>query len=732
MMRAKKLLVVAVGLALMQSHLVLAQDAAAPAPPATPDAEKAVLFDAVIVTATKREENIYQVPVAISAFSAETIERQGIADLTDIGKFVPNMNVTGFSAGHTSSVNPFIRGIGLQDHLITTDPGVGVYVDGVYLGRQVGQNWSLANINRVEVLRGPQGTLYGRNSIGGAINIITTQPGEKEEGRASFTLGTRGRVNSDVYMNGKLNDTLAASFTGAYTKRGGIGEFVNLDTNREVGESRDFAGRLALKWQPNDDFSLLLAVDANDGKGGLRPYTTLIDELPNGAVYQACFRNSDLAANPFDNATGQADQTTTTNSAKGIAVTADYAFNENVAAKLIFSDRHSEYEAGLDDDSLFVNFLTFPEVGEADQTSAELQISGSYERWDFITGLYYFTEDGFARQDDTVFTFFPGNDLLTQDTESKAVYANVGFHVNERLRLAGGLRYTEDDKKAGFNINDSLIDATGQRDWNQVSWDVSATYDLNEYMSTYATIQNGYQSGQFPPRPFCLFGFLDFSQPGNVATPNCFAANDNVTAINYEIGLKGEPFSFLSMSLAVFLTDYTDLPYQVSTTAGAGFDTRNIIVDQQSIGVEWESTLWLNEDFSVHATAGYIDADVDDPVAVAPLTPKLTASLSPEYTWRMGDNGDLSFRADYSYRDGMNGEPTADPGRFTRIKSRSLTNLNVTYVPEGAGWTVALYGTNIFDKRYDNARLNTGDYVLQILSNDASEFGVRFTKYFGR
>ena len=732
MMRAKKLLVVAVGLALMQSHLVLAQDAAAPAPPATPDAEKAVLFDAVIVTATKREENIYQVPVAISAFSAETIERQGIADLTDIGKFVPNMNVTGFSAGHTSSVNPFIRGIGLQDHLITTDPGVGVYVDGVYLGRQVGQNWSLANINRVEVLRGPQGTLYGRNSIGGAINIITTQPGEKEEGRASFTLGTRGRVNSDVYMNGKLNDTLAASFTGAYTKRGGIGEFVNLDTNREVGESRDFAGRLALKWQPNDDFSLLVAVDANDGKGGLRPYTTLIDELPNGAVYQAGFRNSDLAANPFDNATGQADQTTTTNSAKGIAVTADYAFNENVAAKLIFSDRHSEYEAGLDDDSLFVNFLTFPEVGEADQTSAELQISGSYERWDFITGLYYFTEDGFARQDDTVFTFFPGNDLLTQDTESKAVYANVGFHVNERLRLAGGLRYTEDDKKAGFNINDSLIDATGQRDWNQVSWDVSATYDLNEYMSTYATIQNGYQSGQFPPRPFCLFGFLDVSQPGNVATPNCFAANDNVTAINYEIGLKGEPFSFLSMSLAVFLTDYTDLPYQVSTTAGAGFDTRNIIVDQQSIGVEWESTLWLNEDFSVHATAGYIDADVDDPVAVAPLTPKLTASLSPEYTWRMGDNGDLSFRADYSYRDGMNGEPTADPGRFTRIKSRSLTNLNVTYVPEGAGWTVALYGTNIFDKRYDNARLNTGDYVLQILSNDASEFGVRFTKYFGR
>ena len=141
------------------------------------DESESSLLEEVIVTATKREQGIYEVPIAVSAFTEDIIFRQGIVDLTDIGKFVPNMTVTGFSAGHTSSVNVFIRGIGLQDHLITTDPGVGVYVDGVYLGRQVGQNWSLSNIERVEVLRGPQGTLYGRNTIGGAINIITRQPG---------------------------------------------------------------------------------------------------------------------------------------------------------------------------------------------------------------------------------------------------------------------------------------------------------------------------------------------------------------------------------------------------------------------------------------------------------------------------------------------------------------------------------------------------------------------------
>src|SRR5262245_22814958 len=111
------------------------------------------VFETVTVTAQKREQSIYDVPVAISAFTPETMERQGITDLTDIGKFVPNLNITGFSAGHTASQNPFIRGIGLQDHLITTEPGVGVYIDGVYLGRQVGQNWSLANIEPAEELR---------------------------------------------------------------------------------------------------------------------------------------------------------------------------------------------------------------------------------------------------------------------------------------------------------------------------------------------------------------------------------------------------------------------------------------------------------------------------------------------------------------------------------------------------------------------------------------------------
>ncbi|MGH8130640.1 MAG: TonB-dependent receptor, partial [Steroidobacteraceae bacterium] len=389
--------------------------------------ESETAFEPVIVTAQKREQSIYDVPVAISAFSAATIEKQGIADLTDIGKFVPNLNVTGFSAGHTASANPFIRGIGLQDHLITTDPGVGVYVDGIYLGRQVGQNWSLANIERVEVLRGPQGTLYGRNSIGGAINIITRKPGDEDGGRVSLAAGSRGRLNADFYTNMTFSDQLAVSLTGAYQHRDGLGKFLMLENPRkEVGEVEDVSARVALLWSPNERLSFLLTADRNEGDNGLRPYDTLIDELPNGAVFAAGYRNSDTSASSYNNNTGQESQIAVTNQAEGISLTVDFQVSDDMAAKLLLSDRDSDYRAGLDDDGFFDDFLSFPETGFADQQSAELQFTGKYGAWDYVAGLYWFTEDGKNVQDPTIFLGDPGDFLLEQDIESKAIYANVG------------------------------------------------------------------------------------------------------------------------------------------------------------------------------------------------------------------------------------------------------------------------------------------------------------------
>ncbi len=716
-------------------------------PPSLAQNDDDSLIEEIQVTAQRREQSIYEVPVALSAFDGEKLAQQGIVNIYDVGKFVPNLNITEFSAGHVSSTNPFIRGIGLQDHLITTDPGVSVYVDGVYLGRQIGQNWNISNIERIEVLRGPQGTLYGRNSIGGAINIITKTPGADPGARVGIEYGSRSRLNGDFYGDAQLGDWGAVSITGGFKSRDGLGDFLNLpNAGVRVGELQEVFGRVAFRFNLSDDATLTVAADMNDGEGGLRPYKTLIDELgascratemdptvclaanggPNGAVYDAGYRNSDTSSDPYDNNTGQASQALVKNSAEGVSLTLDWDPTEEYAVRIIASQRKSEYKSGLDDDGFLDDFLSFPEIGTADQTSIEVQVSGDFGNWDFVSGAYYFTEDGDNNQDPTVFLTFPGTFFLQQDVTSLAGFANFGYEVSDQLRVSAGVRYTEDKKEAQTNVGNGLYD--DKIDFDEISWDLSANYTFNNGMNLYGSIQSGYQSGQYPARPFCLFGDAD----GPANDNDCFQPSENITAINYEVGLKGEPFNNFQMAATVFFTQYSDLPYQVSTTQGLGFNTVNLIVDQDSFGFEWENTVYFTENFLLQASLGYIDVDVDERGGVkpvAPLTPELTASVSPEVRIPV-NNGEITVRADWSYRDEMFGEPSSDPARQTLIDSRDLVNVDISYTTDDGSWTAGLYGRNVTDERYDSARLNTGDYLLVMLSNDASEYGIRFIKEF--
>ena len=292
--------------------------------------------------------------------------------------------------------------------------------------------------------------------------------------------------------------------------------------------------------------------------------------------------------------------------------------------------------------------------------------------------------------------------------------------MSDDLRISGGLRYTEDEKDAATDVGTGLVVAS--QDFDEISWDLSANYSLSDAMNLYGSIQSGYQSGQFPARPFCLF-----------SDPECFVSSGNITATNYETGVKGQLGDRVQMSIAVFYTQYSDLPYQVSTTAGGGFNTVNLIVDQDSFGVELEGTAYLTDNFFFHTSFGYIDVDVDEQQGVkpvAPLTPEFTFSLSPELRVPLSGGAELTFRADYSARDAMFGEPSSDPGRLTRINSRSLINVDISWQSADGRWIVGAYGRNVTDERYDNARLNTSDYVLRILSNDPSEFGARFVANF--
>ncbi len=442
--------------------------------------------------------------------------------------------------------------------------------------------------------------------------------------------------------------------------------------------------------------------------------------MPSGAVFAAGYRNADVAADPYDNNTGQAAQAQTSNAARGVSLTAVWDLSDRLTARTIGSARRSEYQAGLDDDGLFDDYLSFPEDGHADQSSVEVQLLGDFDHWSFVAGAYRFSEDGANVQDPTVFLGFKGAFQLTQALDSTAFFASLNRAVTERWRLSAGVRTTRDEKRASTDVGTGLVRAA--RSWLETSWDVAIHHSVNDYLSAYATVQSGYQSGEFPARPYCLF-----------SDPGCFVAGDNVTALNYEIGIKGQPRDRLELSIAAFHTQYDDLPYQVSTTAGAGFTTVNLIVTQRTAGLEFEGTLYMTDALRLQFALGRIDVDVDRRQGVrpvAPLTPKLTVSISPEYRHSLASGAEVAARLDYSYRAAMWGEPSSDPARLTRIASRGLANFHVGFTAADGAWTAAIYGRNVGDVRYDNARLNTGDYVLRILSNDASEFGLRLEHRF--
>ena len=687
------------------------------APACLAEAEAAAAIEEIVVTATRREQGLHDVPASLTAFEGGDLEERGIADLVDVGKVVPNLTVTTFAAGHTASANPFVRGIGTQDHLITADPGVAVYVDGVYLGRQVGQHWTLANIERIEVLRGPQGTLYGRNSIGGAINIVTAPPGTNVGRRLAARVGSRERIAASLYADAHVTDALAMTLSAAVQRRGGLGAFRKLPAvGVEVGEIRELSARAALAWRPSPAFSLTIAVDANEGDNGLNPYTTLIDEVPGGAVYAAGYRNADVAADPYDSNTGQADQARTANTAAGVAVTGEWLPHDGLTARVIASARRSDYQAGLDDDGLFDDFLSFPETGEADQTLLEATLLGDYGAIDFVAGVHHFHEQGANVQDPTVFLGSRGTFRLAQRLDSNAAFVSLGRILADRWRISAGMRATRDRKRANTDVGIGPVSA--RRSWTETSWDLAIRRDIGDRLAAYATVQNGYQSGQFPARPYCLF-----------VDPDCFAAGDNITAVNHEIGLKGRPLDHLELAVALFRTRYHDLPYQVSTTPGEGFNTVNLIVEQRTSGVELEGAFHAGTGLRLRFALGYVDVRAERRGGVrpvAPLTPKVTLSLGPEFRRMLERGGEVAARLDYSWRDRMWGDPSPDAGRGTRIAARGLVDLHLGYTAPGGAWTAGIYARNATDERYDHARLNTGDYVLRILSNDASEFGLRF------
>lgn len=704
-------------------------------------------FEKIEVTARKRTESIFESPTAVTSIGENLIDKANMSNLEDIGKYVPNLNITRYGVGNAAHASVFIRGIGLQDHVITTDPGVGVYLDGVYLGRQMGSNLSLPNVERVEVLRGPQGTLYGRNTLGGAVNIITKQPGDEGIVTTTAKVGSRNRLAGDVYFNNSLTDTVSMSASVSYKQRDGVGEAINLvNPANEIGEEQELSGRMALKWQANSDLFFVFSVDGVDNESGQSPYTIeLTAPLDANDPFNGDFpllTEDMLPSNPDDLATTVAGIESTAYSGWGTSLSAHWDINNTYTAKFITSYRSSEYEGGLDDDAVALNLSEFPEEGGADQYSFEIQLNGSYDNMDFVSGLYFFNEDGFTSSGPFVFSPFNTPDGLlndgttasfgnygyfdiNQETNSYAAYINASYDLSDDLTVGGGLRYSKDKKEADAQFPSFATRKYVSADFDAVTWDVNVSYQLSNNMNLYGQIQKGYQTGGFPPRPF--------------GGPDQFVSFDETKAINYELGLKGQVHEDISMMLAVFVTDYTDLALPFSDpTAGGGFVT---IVENagesKAQGIELETTIAFTDDFTLRSAIGYLDSEItevdegvqgigkgDSPA----LTPRWTVMLAPSYFVDLSNGGTVAINANYSYRSDMQGQSVYNQSEH--IESRELVGFNISYLNPNGDLEVTLYGENVLNEVYDVGRLQQSGFVGVMRSNDRSEFGLKFKKEF--
>ena len=715
------------GCAAIAAAMAAVPAAAQDAPPAADQAQSADDNGLdIVVTARKRQETLIDTPIAISAFSEDALKTLNAANLADVGKYVPNLNISRYGVGNQAQAAIFIRAIGLQDHLITTDPGVGVYLDGVYLGRQLGSNLSLTNIERIEVLRGPQGTLYGRNTLGGAVNIITRKPGSNEGAEVSVQVGSRGRVNGSFYGDTRLSDTLAVSLSGSYERRDGVGRAVNIaNPSASIGEQNDVSGRAAAYWTPTDNFSLLASVDFVHARDGQSPYRVDIYDPGNPL-------NPALQVRPDDSGTSVAGLEDTSLDLFGASLTAELKLSDQLSTKILGSYRKTKYTGGLADTDDPTLISVFPETGNAEQASVELQLNGEFDKFNFVGGLYYFYELGENRSTNAFFFNGRSDYFIRQKTDSYAAYASGTYNVTDKLSIGAGVRYSNDSKRATANFFGSFPgDVTRTAKYDAVTAQGNVNYKLSPDASFYGTIQLGYQPGSFTPRPF--------------GGPASFNASPKTTATNYEIGFKGKVLPGWTVLLSGFITEYGDRGLPYSFINANGFNTVIISADARARGVEAESTLTFG-DFRLKGSIGYLDSKITrvnslppaffptggTPVAGAPtaLSPDVTGSVAGSYTYHLAGGSSLTGQIDYSYRSSEYGQPVARPSEL--IAARNLVGFNLKWENAKRDFAVAVYGSNIFNEVYDTGRLDQGGFVGVVVSNDRSEFGVRLTKKFGK
>jgi len=683
-------------------------------------------LEEVIVTATKRAESLQDIPVAVNAFNAETIQEAGINNAGDLAIMTPalniNVNQSPFNARMT------IRGIGTAQTDPALEPSVGLFVDGVFLGRSGLGMSDLTDIERIEVLQGPQGTLYGKNTNAGAISVITKKPNFEEfEGYVEASAGDYSMYRLTASASGPISDTLAFRLSGNVHQRDG---YYDNSAGDDLNDADDWNIQGKLQWEPTDSLSILLSGSHIDRDTTCCGADSVQSESVNNELAAQGFRPDKNDPYDYDVQPGFENSFDMESDLVSMTIDYDIAWGE-ITSITAWNDYDYSVDQDVDRSQLDVLAVRNDDFS-GDSFSQELRFaSEAGDNIDYMVGLFYYEQttkrggsnpfvfvgDDFipiAAQQDLPFpvpiNFLvqPGDNLVVdykQDTDTIAVFSQATWHIGDIWHLTGGLRWSDEEKESdlfsqtnstaisnellGTSFLDSVstpIDANLDRSSDNVDWMVRAAMDIGDDSMVYASAATGTKSGGF--------------QSVN-GTPDEREFDDEDTT-TYELGVKSTLLDArLRINAAAFYSEIDDFQSQRQLESGLGtFVSNEAEVEVSGLDFQLEAMPLPNLTLSAGLLYMHKYEITDGPEdgAELPFTADYSGNLAATLVFPLGDGG-VYWRTDYSYMDdhSTNVANSADL-RDSDFDDRNLVNTKLGW--RNDNWNVSIWGKNLTDDEY--------------------------------
>jgi iron complex outermembrane receptor protein len=720
-------------------------------------AADAVGIEEILVSARKREERLLDTPVAVSALPEAVLDQRNLRNLTGISQMVPNLvfDVGTGSTGGSINAQVFIRGIGQQDFLFTSDPGVGLYIDGVYFPRVTGIVMDMVDLEQVEVLRGPQGTLFGKNTIGGAILISTKKPGNEMEGMAQAIFGSRDRVDLQASVNLPIvEDKFAVRVSASSRNQDGYVKRINVGDT--LGDTDSQYARLQARWTPDETWTIDLSADVTR-KRETTVAAELIDVRPEDPS-NALLGLWNLLVAPTYGPDVQMDrrylspkrqtQATGPNFSNfdmfGVSLVVEKDVNELLTVKSISSYRDQDAQFSDDTDHSPLRYTESDNDNKHELFSQELQINGrsSNDRLKWVLGGFYMHEKGsdvfnvalggglYDALESLPFPLVPlvpgvecpsmdpfapcaggaGNPLnvgLDLDVSifddikinSYAVYGEASYDLSDKLNATLGVRYSYDKKtfttalfRNGAGMF-TIAPTTIGKNWDRVTPRGILKYTVNDNAMIYVSVTGGFKSGGFNGRATSL-AEIDSFDPERVWA--------------YEVGAKTVWLdNRLGINVAGFYNDYSNMQLlSVRDVQGVLVVVTENAGKVQMKGFEAEVIAVPVENLNLRGAIGFLDAEYDELAPNATVTlddmlvkaPKWTMNAGFDYTVPMGNEGRVTFGGSVYYRSKYANELTNEPVLIQN--GYALLDAFIQYTDPKEVWSATFFGTNLTDKRF--------------------------------